>query len=248
MELTLVHLYPDLLNIYGDQGNVIALKYRAEARGIKFKIKPVSVGNKLTPGSFDLVFGGGGQDQQQLTVSQDLLSKASTLKQAARAGAPMLAICGTYQLFGNYFKTSAGASIKGIGIFNMSTIGAGKRKIGNIIINSAFGQLVGFENHSGNTFLQDKSQALGNVVLGFGNNGEDKTEGCRVNNAIGCYLHGSLLPKNPALADFMLQTALEKKYGKKIKLKPLNDKLETLAHDAAVARSKKLSSPLLKWW
>ncbi len=236
MELTLVHLYPDLLNIYGDQGNISALKYRCEKRGVELTVKSVSVGDQL--GKFNLIFGGGGQDQQQAVVSRDLLTKAGALKLAAKTGVPMLTICGSYQLFGDYFKTKDEKTIKGIGIFPVHTIGGGTRKIGNIVIETEFGQMVGFENHSGNTYLNDKSQSFGKVTVGFGNNGEDKTEGCRINNVLGCYLHGSLLPKNPHLADFLIQTALELKYQKKIKLKKLDDRLEWQAHTAAIRRAK----------
>ena len=230
MELTLIHLYPDLMNIYGDLGNIAALGFRCAKRGIKLKIRNVSRKDKLTPGSFDLVFGGGGQDQQQAVVSQDLPTKKAALIQAAKNGIPMLTICGSYQLFGCYFKPFQGPTLKGVGIFNAYTVASRQRKIGNILIKTALGELVGFENHSGNTYLADKDQALGRVIRGFGNNGQDKTEGCRVHNAFGCYLHGSLLPKNPHLADYLIKLALETKYQKLIKLRALNDRLEWQAH------------------
>jgi len=233
MELTLVHLYPDLMNIYGDLGNVSALAFRCRKRGIKLNIRPVSMGNKLAPGSFDLVFGGGGQDKQQIVVSQDLRTKKDALLKAAAAGIPMLTICGTYQLFGRYFKPSLGPTLTGIGIFNAYTVATQQRKIGNILIKTALGELVGFENHSGNTYLDSPGLAFGRVVKGFGNNGSDKTEGCRAQNAFGCYLHGSLLPKNPNLADYLISLALEIKYKKKVKLKPLDDQLEWQAHRAS---------------
>lgn len=233
MELTLVHLYPDLMNIYGDLGNVSALRWRCQQRGIKLKVKNVSLKDKLIPNSFDLVFAGGGQDSQQIVVSQDLSTKKSALIQAARAGIPMLTICGSYQLFGRYFKPFRGQSLKGIGIFNAYTVASKQRKIGNILIKTSLGELVGFENHSGNTYLADKRQALGKVIRGFGNNGSDKTEGCRAQNAFGCYLHGSLLPKNPHLADYLISTALAIKYQRKVKLKALNDRLEWQAHRAS---------------
>ena len=233
MELTLVHLYPDLMNIYGDLGNVLALRFRCAKRGIKLKVRNLSVKDKLIPGSFDLVFGGGGQDKQQIVVSADLQNKKDVLAAAAKAGIPMLTICGSYQLFGRHFKPFAGPSLKGIGIFPADTIASKQRKIGNILIATTLGELVGFENHSGNTYLADKSQALGKVICGFGNNGIDNTEGCRVQNAFGCYLHGSLLPKNPHLADYLISTALAVKYQRKIKLKSLNDNLEWQAHRAS---------------
>lgn len=245
MELTLVHLYPDLMNIYGDWGNVNSLAFRCQKRGIKLKIRPVSVGDKLAPGSFDLVFGGGGQDKQQVIVSQDLQTKKDALLKATVAGIPMLTICGTYQLFGRYFKPLLGPTLTGIGIFNAYTVASRQRKIGNIMITSNLAlrtsnALVGFENHSGNTYLADTSQALGKVICGFGNNGSDKTEGCHVQNVFGCYLHGSLLPKNPHFADYLIATALEVKYRRKIKLRPLDDRLEWQAHQIAVKITSRL--------
>lgn len=234
MELTLVHLYPDLLNIYGDAGNIAALAYRCHKRGIKLNVRPVSVGDQIKAGSFDLVFGGGGQDSQQILVSRDLPRKAVILKLAAKMGIPMLTVCGSYQLFGKFFRPFSGPKLPGIGIFPASTVASKTRKIGNIIINTFLGKLVGFENHSGNTYLDDPATALGQVIRGFGNNGADKTEGCRAGNVFGCYLHGSLLPKNPHFADYLIKTALTIKYRWKISLKPLDDRLEWQAHQTAV--------------
>ena len=239
MELTLVHLYPDLMNIYGDLGNILALRFRCAKRGIKLKVRNLSLKDELIPNSFDLVFGGGVQDRQQIVISRDLAAKKPALIQAAKAGIPMLTICGTYQLFGRYFKPWQGPALKGLGIFNAYTVASKHRKIGNILIKTSdfalrtSDFLVGFENHSGNTYLADKNQALGQVICGFGNNGIDKTEGARTQNVFGCYLHGSLLPKNPHLADYLIKLALEVKYKKKIRLKTLNDELEWQAHRAS---------------
>ncbi|AKM79197.1 MAG: CobB/CobQ domain protein glutamine amidotransferase [Candidatus Beckwithbacteria bacterium GW2011_GWB1_47_15] len=257
MKLTLVHLYPKLLNIYGDYGNIIALKYRAEKRGIKLTVRPVEVGEPLKNGSFELLFAGGGQDQQQVTASRDLQKKKMVLRAASDAGVPMLTICGSFQLFGDFFKPFAGPKLKGVGLLPAYTVADKVRKIGNLVIklnpslrstidNLKSDLLVGFENHSGNTWLKDKSSALGKVVIGHGNNGKDHTEGCRINNVFGCYLHGSLLPKNPHFADHLIKLALTNKYGP-VKLKPLNDRLEWQAHRQAVARAKKLAHPLLKY-
>jgi hypothetical protein len=246
MELTLAYLYPKLLNIYGDQGNVLALTYRAQKRGIKLIVKNVNVGNSLKPGSFDLLFAGGGQDQQQIIASRDLQSKKRVLLTAAKRNVPMLTICGSYQLFGEYFKPFKGPKLKGIGLFPAHTIASHERKIGNILINSQFGQLIGFENHSGNTYLDDQGTAFGKVIIGSGNNDTDQTEGCRIKNVFGCYLHGSLLPKNPKLCDYLLVSALQNRYGK-IKFSSLNDQLETSAHDQVIKRTKKLAHPLLKY-
>lgn len=246
MNLTLAYLYPKLLNIYGDRGNVLALKFRCKKRGINLTVKEVEAGQTLKQGGFNLLFSGGGQDQQQVIASFDLQKKKKVLLAAARAGVPMLTICGSYQLFGDYFKPFNGPMLKGISLLPAYTVASHKRKIGNLVVKTALGNLVGFENHSGNTNLYDKTYALGKVLIGHGNNGSDQTEGCRKENVFGCYLHGSLLPKNPHLADYLILKALKLKYGN-VKLKPLNDTLEWQAHQAAIDRTKKLSHPLLKY-
>lgn len=256
MKLTIGYLYGDLMNIYGDTGNIIALKKRAEWRGIDVKVKNITVGTPLKKGEIDIFFFGGGQDQQQELVAKDLAKKAKVLKAEIERGVPLLSICGGYQLLGEYYQPHKGPKLPGIGIFPAYTVAGSKRMIGNIVIriqndelrmkneknNSALNTLnseltlVGFENHSGQTFLRDVNLALGKVQKGFGNNGEDETEGCIYKNAIGCYMHGSLLPKNPKLADWLLKTALEVKYDKKIDLKPLDDLLEIEAHNVAISR------------
>lgn len=252
MKLTLVHLYPKHMNIYGDQGNLLALIYRCRQRGIKLLVKPVNPGNSLKPGSFDLLFAGGGQDRHQSIVAQDLIKHSKVIKQAADHHIPMLTICGSYQLFGRYFQPFNGPKLKGIGIFDAYTVADRKRKIGNIVIrlrskiSDLTSSLVGFENHSGNTFLSGSTLPLGQILVGSGNNGQDHTEGAVVNQAFGCYLHGSLLPKNPHFADHLIHLALQNRYGS-VKLQPLNDQLEWQAHRAAVSRTRKLHHPLLKY-
>jgi CobQ-like glutamine amidotransferase family enzyme len=253
MKLTLVHLYPELMNIYGDRGNIEAFKFRLEKRKIQFQVRLLRPQQTLVPGSFDLLFSGGGQDQQQVIISQDLVRHQKVIKQAAEQGIPMLTICGSYQLFGHYFRPFHGPKLKGIGLFDNYTIASKQRQIGNIIINlqARFKSLstkyvVGFENHSGRTFLGKHCQPLGQVISGSGNNGQDKTEGSVFRQAIGCYLHGPLLPKNPHLADWLIAQALEKKYGK-IRLQPLDDRLEWLAQSRAIKRTKKLRRSLLKY-
>jgi len=249
MKLRIAHLYPRLMNIYGDRGNIQALQYRCHQRSITTLINQIRPQDPLKPGNFDLLFAGGGQDQQQLIIAKDLQKHRKVLYQALKQGIPMLTICGSYQLFGRYFQPFKGPKLKGIGLINAYTVASKQRKIGNILIKTNFltpPTLIGFENHSGNTFLEGKTQPLAKVQLGFGNNGQDKTEGARVNNLFGCYLHGSLLPKNPHLADYLIQLALEKKYGK-VKLKPLNDQLEYQTHEKIINRTKKLSHPLLKY-
>lgn len=238
MKLTIGYLYGDLMNIYGDTGNIITLQKRAQWRGIEVKLKLISMGDKLKKGDADLFFFGGGQDQQQTLVASDLETskKGKIIKAEIERGVPLLSICGGYQLLGEYYKPNKGSKLPGIGLFPAFTIASFDRMIGNIIIESMFGKLVGFENHSGKTYLKKGAVPLGMVEKGFGNNGKDKTEGCLYKNAIGCYMHGSLLPKNPKLADWFLKKALEVKYGKKITLEGLDDTLELQAHHAAIQK------------
>src|SRR3989344_3562884 len=249
------YLYPDLMNIYGDTGNIICLKKRCQWRGIEVEVRNISVGDKLEKGECDLFFFGGGQDQSQSDVAKDLVlsSKHQVLREEAEAGTPFLSICGGYQLLGQYYQPFDGPKLEGVGIFPAYTKASHDRMIGNIVIRlQGIGDsegkepttynlqpttlLVGFENHSGKTYLQEGAKPLGKVIKGFGNNGEDKSEGCIYKNAIGCYMHGSLLPKNPQLADWLIQNALEVKYGIEIKLKPLDDELENKAHEFAVKK------------
>lgn len=235
--LTIGFLYGDCMNIYGDTGNIIALQKRAEWRGIKVKVKQISIKDKLQEKEVDIYFFGGGQDQAQELVSQDLqLGKGMAIKADIERGVPLLSICGGYQLLGAYYKPHEGPKLPGLGLFPVYTNASHERMIGNIVVESEFGKLVGFENHSGKTYLKVGARPLGKVISGFGNNGEDKTEGCIYKNAIGCYMHGSLLPKNPQLADWLISKALEIKYGEKVELEPLQDNLELQAHNKAVAR------------
>lgn len=236
MKLTIGYLYPDLMNIYGDLGNIIALKKRAEWRGIKVEIKNISIGDKLATKDCDIFFFGGGQDQAQERVAKDLQKKAKVLKDEVEQGIPLLAICGGYQLLGEYYQPSKGSKLPGIGIFPAYTVAGDKRMIGNIVINGELGSFVGFENHSGKTYLKSGAKPLGTVKSGFGNNGEDGSEGIVYKNAIGCYMHGSLLPKNPTLTDWLIKKALEVKYGKEIELKELDDVLESKAHQEAIQK------------
>lgn len=247
MKLVIGYLYPDLMNIYGDTGNIIALTKRAEWRGIEVEVKHISIGDRIPTRrvgtQIDLYFFGGGQDQTQSLVARDLKSsgKGRIIKQEIARGVPLLAICGGYQLLGEYYKPSKGPKLPGIGLFPVYTVAGDKRMIGNIVVQPQkvgplWLDLVGFENHSGKTFLKAGAQPLGKVQKGYGNNGEDGTEGCMYRNAIGCYMHGSLLPKNPVLADWLLKKALEVKYKKTIELEPLDDFLESQAHQTVVQK------------
>ncbi len=211
--ITIVHLYPKEMNIYGDWGNVLTLKRRLEWHGFAPKIVEHHPG-KPFPKEADIVIGGGGQDSGQTLIQNDLLEVGDALRRLADDGTPMLVICGLYQLFGRFFKTSNGETIPGIGLFKAETHGGPKRLIGNVIVESQkFGELIGYENHSGLTLLDNDQPALGRVTKGKGNNGEDTTEGAVYKNVYGSYLHGSLLPKNPALADELIREAATKRYG-----------------------------------
>lgn len=241
MKLIVGYLYGDLMNIYGDTGNIITLKKRAVWRGIEVTVKMLSTGQKIKQNEADIFFFGGGQDQTQELVAKDLAvtGKGKVIKLEVERGIPLLSICGGYQLLGEYYKPHNNPKLPGAGIFLAYTEASFDRMIGNIVIESMFGKLVGFENHSGKTYLTKKATPLGMIVKGFGNNGEDQSEGCIYKNAVGCYMHGSLLPKNPKIADWLLQKALEVKYGKKIELKPLDDTLELKAHHKAISRFSK---------
>lgn len=210
--ITILQLYPNDMNIYGDYGNVLVIKRRLEWYGYTPTVLTYNPGDTF-PSDVDIVIGGGGQDSGQDKIHADLLSIAPKLKALADSGTPMLVVCGLYQLFGHFFKTSAGKTIKGIGILDITTYGKSERLIGNILTESDdFGQIIGYENHSGQTFLGKSAAPFATVRLGAGNNTKDATEGARYNNVIGTYLHGSILPKNPAVADFMIQTAVKNKY------------------------------------
>lgn len=211
-DITLLQLYPREMNIYGDNGNVLTLRRRLEWHGYN----PVMLQHhpgKPFPKQVDLVVGGGGQDSGQTKVQDDLLQISSRLHELADDGMPMLMVCGLYQLFGRFFKTQAGEMIKGIGIFGAETHGSDTRLIGNIVTDTEWGDVVGYENHSGLTYLDENTEPFGIVKSGAGNNNEDKTEGAIYNNVIGTYLHGSLLPKNPTIADHLISAAVERRYG-----------------------------------
>lgn len=211
--LKIVQLYPKDMNIYGDWGNTLSLARRAQAQGFATEIIDYNPGDDF-PLDGDIFLGGGGQDSGQSVIQDDLLARAETLRQLAQEGTPMLVICGLYQLFGRHFKTVAGQTLQGISIFDAHTLGGEERLIGNIVEESEeFGTIIGFENHSGLTYLAGETKPLASVTKGEGNNKEDSTEGARVHNVIGTYLHGSLLPKNPAISDFLIEKAAVKKYG-----------------------------------
>jgi hypothetical protein len=230
--------------LYGDRGNVTALKRRSEWRGIDVKIFNVTLGDSFVPEDYDIVFLGGGQDYEQEIIQQDLLKGKSTeIKNAIKNDRIFLCICGGYQLLGNYYKTWDGKEIKFLGALNLWTIGGKKRMIGNLVFECDFlksdnydGRIVGFENHSGRTYLGDEVKPLGRVIRGHGNNGEDDCEGAVYKNVFCSYSHGSLLPKNPKLTDHLLTLALKQKYKDFVSLQPLDDVFEELAHNKVIEK------------
>jgi CobQ-like glutamine amidotransferase family enzyme len=233
MELRVAHLYPDVMNIYGDRGNVIALRYRCEARGIDFTLTEVNVGDPFEAAEFDLVLIGGGQDREQRRIADDLVARGAAIRAAIDDGMPALAVCGGFQMFGHRYVDNEGGVIPGISVFDLETRHPGPvadRAIGDVVLETPFGEVVGFENHGGRTYLAPGQEPFGRVRSGGGNNHEDGTEGARRNNAIGTYLHGSLLPKNPALADELILAALRCRYCDDVALEPLPDDAERAAH------------------
>ena len=211
-DIHVLHLYPNEMNTYGDHGNVLTLRRRLEQHGYAPDVYYHHPGDKL-PEQVDVVIGGGGQDSAQADVQNDILRIGSQLHKLAESKVPMLMVCGTFQLFGHRFLTHTGQEVKGIGIFNAETIGGPVRMIGNVMAQSDFGVLFGFENHSGQTNLAPGQAAFGKIIRGKGNNGRDKTEGARVHNVFGTYLHGPFLPNNPVFCDKLIEIAAINRYG-----------------------------------
>lgn len=250
------HLYPDAMNLYGDLGNVLALKKRCEWRGLEFEVVDVKIGDKIDFSDCDILFMGGGQDSGQKIVAEDLVRRGDEIRERVEDGMVALTVCGGFQLFGEFFKTKDGTKITGIGVFDAYTVAGDKRLIGNVVADisqtaaewsakfkskpSKDSQLtlVGFENHSGLTHLGPKTKPLGIVIKGYGNKGDGGYEGGYYKNAFGTYLHGSLLPKNPEFCDHLIRTALFNRYGALVPLDALDDSLEDKAHKTAERRAK----------
>jgi CobQ-like glutamine amidotransferase family enzyme len=239
-KLNLVHLYPTLLNLYGDRGNIIVLRQRCAWRGIGLSILEVGLGESFPDDNVDLLFMGGDQDREQAVVVEDLRrNHADDVGKVVDDGVPFLAVCGSFQLLQKYYRPADGPDLQGLGIFDAYTVHPGHdvaRCVGNIVVEWEHGTIVGFENHGGRTYLEGDTRPLGRVISGFGNNGKDGFEGARVANVFGTYVHGSLLPKNPAFADALLRLALARRYPE-YELMPLDDALEASAHAAAAARA-----------
>lgn len=257
MKLIIGHLYPDLLDLYGDRGNILTLAARCRWRGIDVEIQKVSLGDPLDFDNVDILFLGGGSDREQGLLVEDLKKREEELRDAVENGLVLLTICGGYQLLGQYYLTGEGKKIPGLGILDLYTVAGEKRFIGNVVAemdhkiqeavvnnygahgDKAFSlevtTLVGFENHSGKTYLGTGVRPLGKVIRGYGNNGEDGLEGVRYKNVFGTYLHGPFLPKNPYIADLLIGLALKRR-GKSADLVWLDDNLEIMAHKAVAKR------------
>jgi lipid II isoglutaminyl synthase (glutamine-hydrolysing) len=243
MNIVVGHLYPDYLNIYADRGNIAVLARRAAWRGHELDVREVSVGDRLEPGEHDLLYVGGGQDREQALVAEDLVAKADAVRAAVDGGTAVLAVCGGYQLLGRSYRDFHGEDLPGIGVFPLDTVAGDTRMIGDVLLEcelqpGAVHTLAGFENHAGRTKLDAGAEPLGRVVAGFGNDGESGYEGCRVGRAVGTYLHGPLLPRNPWFADWVLSQALAHKLGEPPAFEPLPDELEHEAHAVSAARAR----------
>jgi lipid II isoglutaminyl synthase (glutamine-hydrolysing) len=239
VNIRVAHLYPDYLNIYADRGNIAVLARRAARRGHDLDVTALGMGDAVVPGAHDLYYLGGGQDREQLLVAADLAAKGEPLKEAAAAGAAVLAVCGGYQLLGRGYRGFHGEDMPGVGLLPLETVAGDRRMIGDVLIESDLGLIAGFENHAGRTHLDPGAEPLGRVVSGYGNDGESGYEGCRVGRVIGTYLHGPLLPRNPRLADWVLAQALaHRSGGEPPELEPLDDELEAEAHAVSSARAR----------
>jgi CobQ-like glutamine amidotransferase family enzyme len=241
MDLRIGHLYPDLMSIYGDRGNVLALTQRARWRGIDVETRALTVGGVWDPDWADVYFFGGGQDQGQDIVGADLAgANGAALKHAVAGGAAIFSVCGGYQLLGHAYVPEVGDAIPGLGVIDVTTRAGKVRFVGNLLAETDDGKtLIGFENHSGYTYLGPEAKPLGHVIVGHGNNGEDQTEGAVQGKLIGCYLHGSALPKNPWLADQLISWGLAHRHGDVV-LAPLDDAEEyaALMQAAEVAKTR----------
>jgi lipid II isoglutaminyl synthase (glutamine-hydrolysing) len=245
IKLTIHHLYADMMNLYGDRGNVISIKKRCEWRGIPVEVVDVGLGERIKPTGCDLLLFGGGQDREQALLAEDLSgSKGADLRSIVEGGGVVLGVCGGYQLMGHSYETPEGEKLPGVGIFDLHTEprkADEERMIGNVLVRvrapetGETREVLGFENHGGRTYLGEDVKPLGVVVVGYGNNGKDGTEGARRLNAYGTYLHGSLLPKNPWLTDQLILSAL-RQVDENFELEPLDDTVEGRAFSSVAGR------------
>lgn len=241
MKIRVAHLYPDYLNIYADRGNIAVFERRAALRGHALELTAVAPGDSLEPSAFDLVYIGGGQDREQALVAPDLAARGDAIRSAVDGGTALLAVCGGYQLLGRAYRGRDGTTMPGARLFPHETVAGDTRLIGDVLLDVDLDGLAttvaGFENHAGRTLLDHDAVPLGRVVAGHGNDGASGFEGCRVGAAVGTYLHGPLLPRNPVLADWLLGRALVHAGGDG-ELEPLGDELERLAHAVSAGRAR----------
>jgi lipid II isoglutaminyl synthase (glutamine-hydrolysing) len=236
------HLYPSYLNIYADRGNIAVLVARAAWRDIALEVRTIGPGD-ATPKDVDLYYVGGGQDREQALIAPDLAARGPVLADAVAGGATALAVCGGYQLLGQFYRDRGGDELPGAGVLPLYTVAGERRMIGDVLLEcelepGSLRTLAGFENHAGRTILGEGAKPLGRVVSGFGNDGESGYEGCRLGRAVGTYLHGPLLPRNPWLADWLLAQALGHRTGEVPALEPLPDELEAAAHEVSAGRAR----------
>ena len=236
MNLNIAHLFPDLLNLYGDRGNIQSLVMRSRWRGIDVSLREYMLDDPIDFSRADIILLGGGSDREQQIVCGRLKSIRDEFHCYVEDGGTVLAICGGYQLLGHYYETSEG-KMEGLSLVDLYTVQKSPRLISNVVMeNEDFPcEIVGFENHGGRTYIGNNRPFGSRILYGNGNNGEDGTEGILYKNVIGTYLHGPLLPKNPHVCDRLLQSALERKYGK-ADLSPLDDRLEMQANRYIVGR------------
>jgi hypothetical protein len=232
--LRICHLYPDLLNLYGDRGNILALIYRAKMRGIDSEVLSVTIDQKYEVDQYDITFFGGGQDAEQNLIRRDLVNeKGEDVRSAVQKNKVFLCICGGYQMMGRYYQEHKGKKITCLEAIDIFTVGDQKRMIGNTVYHSEMLSeapiLYGFENHSGRTYLGEGVRPLAKTIIGYGNNGEDGTEGAIHNNVYCTYSHGSFLPKNPAMTDHLIETALQQKLGASYVLEVADADIEGIA-------------------
>jgi hypothetical protein len=244
MRIRVGHLYPDYLNIYADRGNIAVLSRRAAQRGWELEVTAFAPGDDLDPDAHDLLYVGGGQDREQALIAPDIEAKGPALQEAVDSGTAVLAVCGGYQLLGRFYRDRYGAELPGAGVLPLYTVAGERRMIGDVLLECELEPgrretLAGFENHAGRTILDEGAEPLGRVVAGFGNDGASGFEGCRLGRAVGTYLHGPLLPRNPWLADWLLaQAAAHATGGDPPELEPLDDRLEAEAHAVSAARAR----------
>jgi hypothetical protein len=238
------HLYPDYLNIYADRGNIAVLTRRAALRGLELDVTAIGPGEAFDPAAHDLLYVGGGQDREQALIAPDIAARGPELREAVAGGVAVLAVCGGYQLLGRFYRDRYGAELPGAGVLPLHTVAGERRMIGDVLLECELEPgrretVAGFENHAGRTILDDGAEPLGRVVAGFGNDGRSGFEGCRLERAIGTYLHGPLLPRNPWLADWLLaQAVAHATGGDPPAFEPLDDSLEATAHAVSAARAR----------